>query len=254
MPASTAESRDTPMNDQENRPLEERIAELQETVQTQKGIIENLQEVIKARDMELILLENTANVKEIALQNLYNSRTWKALSGLFQRSIDCCLRAPEDGKWSARYFPSHLFPDWSILMIRYQKGEGVCVTSLGRRPVFVTPQGGRIASDPRLTALWEGIDGQSLEEILDRVRESGESRQETLGALVCLAEAGLIRRDPPRNPRSQEPPSGSGLLVSVIIVGFNSREWLVDCLPSLTRQNYSPLEIIVVDNGSSDDT
>lgn len=68
------------MNDQENRPLEERIAELQETVQTQKGIIENLQEVIKARDMELILLENTANVKEIALQNIYNSRTWKALS------------------------------------------------------------------------------------------------------------------------------------------------------------------------------
>ena len=88
-------------------------------------------------------------------------------------------------------------------MIRYQKGEGVCVTSLGRRPVFVTPQGGRIASDPRLTALWEGIDGQSLEEILDRARESGESKQETLGALVCLAEAGLIRRDPPRNPRSR---------------------------------------------------
>ena len=139
-------------------------------------------------------------------------------------------------------------------MIRYQKGEGVCVTSLGRRPVFVTPQGGRIASDPRLTALWEGIDGQSLEEILDRVRESGESRRETLGALACLAEAGLIRRDPPQEPPKQEPPSGSGLLVSVIIVGYNSREWLVDCLPSLTRQNYSPLEIIVVDNGSSDDT
>jgi len=94
-------------------------------------------------------------------------------------------------------FSSDLSSPESLLMIRYQKGEGVRVTSLGRRPVFVTPQGGRIASDPRLTALWEGIDGQSLEEILDRARESGESKQETLGALVCLAEAGLIRRDPP---------------------------------------------------------
>jgi len=72
------------MDDQEKMALEDRIAELQETVQTQKGIIENLQEVIKARDMELILLENTVKVKEFALQNLYNSRTWKALSGLFQ--------------------------------------------------------------------------------------------------------------------------------------------------------------------------
>lgn len=139
-------------------------------------------------------------------------------------------------------------------MIRYQKGEGVGVTFLGKRPAFITPQGGRIASDPRLTALWEGIGGQSLEEILNRVRESGESRQETLGALACLAEAGLIRRVPPPGLPQPEPPSGSGPLVSVIIVGYNSLEWLVDCLPSLTRQNYSPLEIIVVDNGSSDDT
>ncbi len=72
------------MDDQENRLLEELIAELQETVQTQKRIIENLQEVIKARDMDLTMLENTVQVKEIAIQNLYSSRTWKTLSGLFQ--------------------------------------------------------------------------------------------------------------------------------------------------------------------------
>ncbi len=138
-------------------------------------------------------------------------------------------------------------------MLHYQKGEGVSVTSLGRRPVFVTPQDGRIATDPRLIALWKGADGRSLEEILIQGRESGESRPEILGALACLAEAGLIRRMP-QESRNQEPPPVSGPLVSVVIVGFNSREWLVDCLPSLARQNYSPLEIIVVDNGSSDDT
>jgi GT2 family glycosyltransferase len=138
-------------------------------------------------------------------------------------------------------------------MIFYQKGAGVNVTSLGRRPVFVTPQGGRIASDPRLVALWERIDGRSLEEVLDQGRELGDSRVEILGALACLAEAGLIRREPPLETGNQKPPFVLGPLVSVVIVGFNSLEWLVECLPSLARQNYSPLEIIVVDNGSSDD-
>ena len=72
------------MNTPENKLPEDLIAELQETVQTQKGIIENLQEVIKARDMEIVLLENTVKVKEIALQNYYDSRTWKTVSKLFQ--------------------------------------------------------------------------------------------------------------------------------------------------------------------------
>jgi hypothetical protein len=84
MPASTTENRDAPMDNQEETALEDRIADLQETIQTQKAIIENLQEVIKARDMEIMLLDNTAKVKEIALQNYYDSRTWKALSGFYQ--------------------------------------------------------------------------------------------------------------------------------------------------------------------------
>ena len=98
------------MNDQENRPLEKLIAELQETVQTQKGIIENLQEVIKARDMELILLENTAKVKEIALQDFYNSKTWKAMSGLF-RKVNRLL-PPGSGrrKMVGKIFPKSFFP------------------------------------------------------------------------------------------------------------------------------------------------
>ncbi len=139
-------------------------------------------------------------------------------------------------------------------MIHYRKAEGVRVSPLGRRPVFVTPQGGRIASDSHLAAFWEGVDGRSLEEILNQGRASGDSRPEILASLACLAEAGLIRREPSLETWKQKPPFGLGPLVSVVIVSFNSREWLVDCLPSLARQNYSPLEIIVVDNGSSDDT
>jgi hypothetical protein len=107
-PASTAESRDTFMDNPENKPLEDRIAELQETVQTQKGIIENLQEVIKARDMELILLENTVKVKEIALQNFYDSRSWKVLSGFYQKVNQLLPPDSRRRKMASKLFPKSI--------------------------------------------------------------------------------------------------------------------------------------------------
>jgi len=41
-------------------------------------------------------------------------------------------------------------------------------------------------------------------------------------------------------------------LVSVIVVNWNGREHLEDCFTSLSLQTYSPLEILMVDNGSVD--
>lgn len=41
-------------------------------------------------------------------------------------------------------------------------------------------------------------------------------------------------------------------LVSIIIVNYNGEDLLYDCLKSLFAQSYSPVEIIVVDNASSD--
>ncbi|WP_405054611.1 glycosyltransferase family 2 protein [Thermofilum sp.] len=43
-------------------------------------------------------------------------------------------------------------------------------------------------------------------------------------------------------------------LVSVIIPTFNRRNDLLHCLRSLTESSYKNMEIIVVDNGSTDDT
>ncbi len=41
-------------------------------------------------------------------------------------------------------------------------------------------------------------------------------------------------------------------LVSIVIVNWNGLSWLKGCLPSLAKQRYTPVEIIIVDNGSTD--
>ena len=43
-------------------------------------------------------------------------------------------------------------------------------------------------------------------------------------------------------------------LVSVVIPVYNEEKYLTFCLESLTSQTYKPLEIILVDDGSSDES
>jgi GT2 family glycosyltransferase len=53
----------------------------------------------------------------------------------------------------------------------------------------------------------------------------------------------------PDNEKSTESP-----LVSVIIVNWNRKDYLEECLPTLINQSFKDFEIILVDNGSSDDS
>jgi GT2 family glycosyltransferase len=43
-------------------------------------------------------------------------------------------------------------------------------------------------------------------------------------------------------------------LVSIIILNWNGKKWLERCLPTVEKILYKPLEIIVVNNGSTDDS
>src|SRR5260221_11151561 len=46
--------------------------------------------------------------------------------------------------------------------------------------------------------------------------------------------------------------TSASLRLSVVVVNWNSRDDLRACLASLERQTHGQLEVIVVDNGSSD--
>jgi GT2 family glycosyltransferase len=54
------------------------------------------------------------------------------------------------------------------------------------------------------------------------------------------------------NPDNKKIPGSP--LVSVIIVNWNRRDYLEECLPPLLNQSFKNFEIILVDNGSSDDS
>lgn len=150
----------------------------------------------------------------------------------------------------------------------YRIPSGVQALSVGGRWVLTTAQQGRVAVDPAVLSVWRGADGHSLAELTAAWKETaqpkiGLSDSVTVlrAALACLAEAGLLEREPARventDPLVNLNQAGTADLapcVSVILVGYNSRTWLETCLPSLSRQGYTPLEIILVDNGSTDDT
>jgi GT2 family glycosyltransferase len=50
------------------------------------------------------------------------------------------------------------------------------------------------------------------------------------------------------------PGDAGGALVSVLIVNYNGARWLRDCLESLASVTYPTREVVVVDNGSEDDS
>ena len=136
-------------------------------------------------------------------------------------------------------------------MVVYQIPPGMHPTQSA--PFFIkTPQGGKVWVDNQVSALLEFAPGKTFQEILRTFPRRDRSKKEIGVALICLAEAGFLLRE--EGQKAAEPEKVTGPKVSVILVGFNSRKWLEECLPSLLAQNYSPLEIILVDNGSRDGT
>jgi GT2 family glycosyltransferase/glycosyltransferase involved in cell wall biosynthesis len=143
-------------------------------------------------------------------------------------------------------------------LITYRIPDNIKPEPFKRRIIISTIQGGRIAIDHALLTLWQQADGHSLDDILKGF--ASPSDQDELGftpeairaALACLAEADLLVRTD-HIPISTPMEHCTGDLVSAIIVNYNNLEWLQECLPSLITQTYTPIEIIIIDNGSTVD-
>lgn len=133
---------------------------------------------------------------------------------------------------------------------RYAHAPGVTEVSVSGRPAWRTPQDGRVAGDAALLALWRSAQGRTLSAVLADAPEPEFAR----AALACLAEAGLLTRDGLTPARTVRPaPACSSQLVSVVLVTYDSEDWIAECLASLRQQTHAALEIIVVDNGSPRD-
>lgn len=131
----------------------------------------------------------------------------------------------------------------------YRRASGELVKTIKNRFVLSTPQGGKVVIDSALRSLLERADGRTLTELVQDSSIAGVSPEAVRAALACLAEAGLLSRSRDTEKPETIPPV-KGKLVSAVIVNYHSLDWLKECLASLAAQVYSPLEVIVVNNGA----
>ncbi len=104
--------------------------------------------------------------------------------------------------------------------------------------------------DDRLESTWQ----ERL--VIDKERERLARECDVLAHerddLIGQRDAGLAENLYLSKAISTEPTRNT--LVSVVIVNYNGRHHLERCLPSLNETRAVPIEVIVVDNGSSDDS
>ncbi len=115
--------------------------------------------------------------------------------------------------------------------------------------------GARIRTDKLINTIWEKADGRSLEEIKEAIEGRVSVSAWLLEAIMRLmVAADLLRIDESKAPQPDQPPVKTGPLVSIIIVNKDGEEHLRTLLPSISRQDYPNLEIVMVDNGSRDES
>jgi|GEM_PF-1331810 len=140
-------------------------------------------------------------------------------------------------------------------MIRYHIPPGVETIHSDQHILLSTQPGGRVMVDRMILQLWQTAHQRCPAEILAEFRPSVAHPFHLLAGLACLAEAGLLERSGDSCPapvKEVNHSTASGCRISVVIVSYNSRAWLNDCLDSLQAQNLAPFEIILIDNGSQD--
>jgi GT2 family glycosyltransferase len=141
------------------------------------------------------------------------------------------------------------------LSLSYRIAPGVRILP---GPAALTPQAGRVVLDEALVEALRAVDGRDLEGALGALSSVTPTPAAARATLACLVEAGLLERlgHPRPVPATAlvARAEAVGPLVSAVVVAYNGVRWLEGLLPSLAAQTWRPLEVVVVDNGSMDDT
>ena len=129
-------------------------------------------------------------------------------------------------------------------------GSELSITAVGL--LVRVPGSDGVVLDDELVQLWQWAPGRSEPELAalplfaERTMLSAE--------LLALRKAGLLLPSLPAERTEPALPPAPLPFVSAVIVTRNGRRHLEECLPSLRRQSYAALEIVVVDNESADGT
>ena len=121
------------------------------------------------------------------------------------------------------------------------QAAGWRITEDERGPLLQGPRG-PVRVDGTVAAVFGG----------GAVSDAGRLVQRTTERV--LRRLGALERGPDDGEPERPPAPESGPRVSVVIATHDGRELLAACLRSLAAQRYTPLEIVVVDGGSSDGT
>ena len=124
---------------------------------------------------------------------------------------------------------------------RLVQAAGWRITEDERGPLLQGPRG-LVRVDATVAAVFSG----------SPVTDAGRIVQHTAGRV--LRRLGALEREPVDGEPLRPPAPEQGPSVSVVIATYDGRELLAACLRSLADQRYAPLEIVVVDGGSSDGT
>ena len=115
--------------------------------------------------------------------------------------------------------------------------------------------GARIKTDKVINFIWERAQGSTAAEIQAALEGRTHISSWLLGNILELMVAAELLAVEPAPPVFPQPdPPTSGPKVSIVIVNKDGSEHLSTLLPSILRQDYPEIELVMVDNGSRDDS
>lgn len=141
-------------------------------------------------------------------------------------------------------------------MIEYRHNPEFFLKKNDKDLFFINGKGAKIRTDELTARIWDQADGRDRDGVYEGVSKVSPVSSDHLDlTLNLLTRSGVIVTEAGKNGREHAYPLvREDALVSVIIVNRNGRHHLEELLPSIESQSYSRLEVIVVDNGSSDDS